>query len=308
MSARIGHHQRSILVALRDCRSATTFESLRWTLWKAEHPDGGELPDLPTKRDTSIKRALDGLVEKGHVQINSRPLASLNECVEHFPQKTLSTELRQLRRQLIPVLFEWPDAYPRYTSAENERFHLKSISENVRNELLRRWCCLEPKLIVLLHQCEQPIRNQLFLLIAKGKALFETSDLDSRRSFGELAVQLLQTGVCSPEVERMIRDLNENLLESNEAGFLRLKSVIHSVANVPVHGRDWSLKTQTVEYLESRCHDVLSSLPGYQSAEPPPGRRNLRLMMMERQAVQSRLLQNLLDHTVYTRFRFVEVA
>lgn len=190
MSRGPGRIQNAILSYLVQ-HGSTTFESMRWDLWIAtlKAPFAASR-DLPNKWNTSVFRAVRALQEVGRVKLESRRLHSFEECVPHYPNKTLRGSLRQLRLGLLPALLNWihtGDAFPRYNSAENERFHLESLSSETRSRLGRAWARVEPELVGLLPDTTGKKRNALFELIAKAKSVFELESLECRFSFTDCA-------------------------------------------------------------------------------------------------------------------------
>ena len=72
---------------------------------------------------------------------------------------------------------------PDYAVAANEDYHIESLSRGQRERLCQRWLGLEPALRLVLASNGS---NDLFLLLAKGKWLFEELGVQSNQSFSEL--------------------------------------------------------------------------------------------------------------------------
>jgi hypothetical protein len=306
MSRGPGRHQKAVLDYLT--HQPTSFETLRWMLWEqnAERPAAPD-QDLPNKWNTSVKRAVEGLETDLRIRIERRRLVSLAECVQHYPNKTLSGASRRLRQQLLPVLLRWTeegDAFPRYNPADNERFHLQSLSLAARKALQADWLRLEPRLVTLLHTTRHEERNGVFLLIAKGKAIFEEDALSCRGAFADYVRRCIEGRLLREPLAAEVIALSEAMMPPTNAGQLRLKSYIHEFADVPRH-RGCSLKKRTVEYLAKACPAVVESLPGYIPSETPPDRRHV---FYAREARHSPQLYGLFDQTVFQKFHFLQIA
>jgi hypothetical protein len=310
MSRGLGWIQNALLDHLIGQRGATTFETLRWDLWERSHPmpimPG---PDLPNKWNTSVMRAVKCLEKGARIKVERRRLISFDECVFHYPNKTLRGSVRRLRLQLLPALLRCTnnegDAFPRYNRAANEKFHLQSLTPVVRKTLRNSWLRVEPRLIELLPLSGRADRNVLFQLAVKGKSIFETGDLECRGSFAEHLQICTEHKLLPDPLASDLRILSDSMLAPTDAGHLRLKSYIHTFAAVPQH-RGCSLRKETVTYLDQSCPEVVRKLPGYVAPEVPVNRHNY--MMGAREPKHSQQLYGLFDQTVFQRFHFLQLA
>ena len=150
MSRGPGSQQEGILRALED-GGAWTSEALRWFLFFNSNsrdlsPDG----KLPNSWNTSFGRAVQRLNEKDRISIHSRPLETFQECAAHYPGKTLRSDARNLRMELLPVLHNWigerGGLRPKYGIEANERYHLHSLPKDTIQPLTREWRALEERL------------------------------------------------------------------------------------------------------------------------------------------------------------------
>ncbi len=150
MSRGNGAVQSDIVKFLQSHPAGTTFEQLRWLLWEARQSldDNGQRTktpaDLPNKWNTSVYRALMGLVDRteGGVEIVHRRLGSVKEFVDHYPFKTLSGEMRQLRSVLLPDIAKWSakdGPRPRYTVEANEVFYRERIDKDLISRARLQW-------------------------------------------------------------------------------------------------------------------------------------------------------------------------
>jgi hypothetical protein len=191
-------------------------------------------------------RAVKGLEKDKRLTLTRRRLVSFEECVAHYPNKTLLSHIRNLRLKLLPALLRWTqedNALPRYNLAENESFYLNSLTQDDRNKLRKAWQSLEPRLIDLLPRSEHAARNALFSLIAKGKSIFETQDLQCWGAFAEHVHRCIDQHLLPEAVASDAKCLSDAILPAPDAGHLRLRSYIHTFAEMPRHRR-CSLKQQ----------------------------------------------------------------
>jgi hypothetical protein len=305
MSRGYGRHQKAVLDHLSRLSAPTTFETIRWHLWEdaAEHATAGQ--DLPNKWNTAVMRAVKGLEKDERVTIDRRRLVSLEECVQHYPNKTLSGAARRLRQQLLPVLLRWTQdgkVFPRYNLAANEKFHLQSLAPDARKALRADWLRLERRLVALLASPGRARRNAVFQLIAKGKSIFEIEELECPGAFVEHARRCAERQCLPGPLAAEMAAFSEAILPPTDAGHLRLKGYIHELVAVPRH-RGCSLKKKTVEYLAEMCPAVVEKLPDYVPAEKPTDRR-----LFKREAKHSPQLYGLFDQTVFQTFHFLQLA
>ncbi len=310
MSRGHGPLQKAILDLVHASATPTTFETLRWTIW--EEKEGVRAAEkLPTSWNTSFSRAFKSLAgSSGDVGIQERQLASIPELFAHYPQKTLMSDVRSLRQSLLGPVIDWADKDgpgPRYTPAKNERFHLEHEKPKQLESLRNSWSMLRPKLVALLPSLGDAESHDLFLLIAKGKSIFDTYELESRRSFSELLAPCLSCGSIPPPLDAEVSALSEAILPRQQAGFLRIKSYVHALSHVERHGR-CRLKDETVDFLDRSQPDVVHSLPGYEAPPEQPkgrGRRSQLLWLQDQRATQSEQLHSLFDHSVFRKFQFI---
>ena len=97
--------------------------------------------------------------------------------------------------------------------------------------------------------------------------------------------------------------LSEGILPRQQAGFLRVKSYVHAIANVERHGR-CRLKEETIEFLDRNHPAIIRLLPGYEPAQTRPSGKPRR-RFSEKRAKQSDQLHSLFDHSVFRKFQFI---
>jgi hypothetical protein len=321
MSRGIGRLQRAILDYLDRHPQPRTFESLRWVLWVSAEPGAAPtrlhagVPEassekLPTAWNTSLGRALKALAGQGcrAIALEKRHLTTLDEFVEHFPNKTLLRRVRSLRLELLSALAAWARAtlVPRYKPGSSEWFYLQGRAPEELARFRQRWYALAPKLIALLPGREGEEGNRLFLLTAKGKSLFEELPIESRcSSFAQLLQPCLEAGLLPAPLDREMVALAEEFLPGTEAGFLSLKSHLHAMVHAHRHGR-CELRDETLDYLDRAYPEVVRSLPGYRPApaDDPPADR-FSFGSWRARAEHSEQIHALIDHTVFQKFLFI---
>src|SRR5688500_9106133 len=126
MSRGLGRLQKAILDQVNE-HGLTTVESIRWTVREEDDDMNLGFGDI-----NAVKRAVESLVARSRVKHTERPLQSIDECIAHYPGKTLKAAIRRLRIDLLPALREpspGRGSHLRYTLADNEKFHFASLPE-----------------------------------------------------------------------------------------------------------------------------------------------------------------------------------
>jgi hypothetical protein len=239
------------------------------------------------------------------IAVENRRLINLDEMFEHFPNKTLISAVRLLRVALLRPLADWNGTGTpplRYSPSQNEKFHLDKRPKALKR-LTVQWASLEPLLVAVLPTLDAADRMRLFVLIAKGYSLFQTRKVESPCSFGELARECMDAGLLPPPIREQVAVMDQAVLPDDKAGFLRLKSFVHAVVDVPRHRR-CRLKTGAIEHLDKICPEVVHSLPGYKPKPPQPIGARFHFMF-DSDPKHSDQLHSLIDHTVFQRFRFI---
>lgn len=308
MSRGPGRLQTDVLDYLQTNTHDISLEGLRWTLWERKTKSATE--NITSAWNTSVSRAVKGLVISGKIRIELRRLESFAEATAHYPHKTLLAETRRLRLALLPILLggiEDEELVAEYGPAANEKFFLETISPEQWRSLKESWLRLEPRLIDLLPTKKRGDRNTLFMLIAKAKAIFEPRNLSCRHSFAEYLAGCAKGQLLPEPLAREVKGFSDDLVPPPNAGHLKLKGFVHFFAYVPRH-RGCTLKEATVDYLDQKCPEVVRSLPGY---KPAPEVRQDRLgyvIFGRRRETHSPRLYALFDQTVFQKFHFLTLA
>jgi hypothetical protein len=296
MSRGNGVIQNAILRAVYESAAPVTFESLRWTLFPilkgSPHPK-----QLPTRWNTAFSRSLNVLASASQPQIviDRRPLADFPECVAHFPSKTLNSKIRDLRLNLLPAFAELIASgrlTPRYGAAANEKYHV--AAENARlQEIQREWIGLAKAIIPIFGQIRE---DALFVLIAKGKELFEKSAVSNERDsfIGTIAGarKFLPAALAG-----RLDEFGRRFLPPDDAGHLRLKSYIYGIARFSGSGVRYTLTPRAIEHLYEARRSYLESLDGFTPSKFPYSAPE-----------HSDLLNRLFDKTAFQNFQFVRRA
>jgi len=310
MSRGHGILQRDLLDCVRVHEGVSTLESIRWVL--LEKPG-----DLPKSWTYALERAVKGLVKRGNLTIETRPLANLQEWVTHYPGKTHRHEIRQLRLDLLPVLVEWirSDEGPRplYSADENERFHARGEGGSLAKRLdgkdlgiafASEWKTLEPQLRQLLAHTDS---DALFYLIARGKHLFTQAHIQTRVSFGEMIDRCAKEKVLPPPLLAQLRSLAGRFLPLEKAAALELKSIIYRFITSVIHGHP-DLKPEAMEALYKMRPDYLKAVAGF---KPPIERKGRGLWIGEPHLGGSyekgSPLARLIDQTTFQKFKFLRL-
>jgi hypothetical protein len=314
MSRGLGQLQGSIRDYLVAEPAHTTYETLRWALFEQQTLVGrpGRLRGgrLPSSWNTSLKRALEGLAaaDKPHVVTQRRRLESMAELVTHYPGKSLVSSTRKLRRDLLPALViiaETKNQTPRYTQADNESFLLGSFAADKRTTLQKAWQAIAPELIHHLQNVGGNDQLTLFLLIARGKSLFEAAPLECGMSIAQCVEPLFERAGLPLALQRKLSSFSASVAAAPTIGHLRLKSYIRSFVDIPQRGRGYRLTAATLDQLDDVCREVLKTLPGYEY-RPPPSKKSISwLMHVGPRSQHSPEIHKLIDKTVFETFCFI---
>jgi hypothetical protein len=299
MSRGPGDLQRAIIAFITNATAPVTVESMRWDLYnqlqKPAIPISGQ---LPPEWNTSFARAVKKLAadSRRFFTIERRPLVTLEECVRHFPGKSLQIDVRLHRQELLPALVEWTQeqygASPRYSQGQNEIYFVKRLTEKRRSWLFGEWKQLEALIRPVFAKTGS---EQLLLLFVKARALFHDLNVKSPLSFANMVE------ASCPElpatVAEQLRRFAKKFLSDTSAGVLQLKSYVHEFANVPRHGQ-CSLKRDTLEALHRLRPKLVEAMPGFE-----PG--HTRFL---REPKYPPALHKLFDQTVFQSFQFIRTA
>jgi len=297
MSRGLGRLQQAIVDRLKQ-NGPTTVESMRWDVRGAD-----EDADLGVGSINAVNRAVKSLVARKLVKCSKRPLQSVEECIAHYPGKTLKAAIRRLRTELLPALLEPGNSramYPRYSLADNEKFHYDGLSEIEQEVHRNNWLSVERELAAFLGAADDyEQRSRLFRLYAKSKSVFEAGRLEVTGSLREHLTR------CQPilpaELLERIERVYTSLLSAERAGNLQMRTFVHTFVNVSNKG-SCSLKNDTIEHLSRVRRDYLESLPNYKRGTP-----GLPIMWREENR-HDPILHKLFDQTVFQSFNFIEAA
>jgi hypothetical protein len=299
MSHGPGIIQRAVLTHLANGNSLPSSECLRWRIYGELRPDRpiNNLDELPGSWNATFARSIERLESQGKIQTSRRRLKSLQECVEHYPGKTLQKSVRLIRLELLPILAKLASsgaASPRYHTTANEAYWVRTA----QNKDHRAWDTAWKKLLPGLQRAYGVAFDDRILgVIIKGKSLFEKSTFSDTRSFVDLAAGCAP--LLPPETAADLQHVVTTFLPADTAGALELKSYVHRFAYVSDSGAGhYSLSSDTLKQLYNARKEFLESLPGFSLA-------NRRYQPEPR---HSPLLQKLFDHTVFQKFVFVQLA
>lgn len=299
MSRGHGELQRAVISHIQSATSPLTVESLRWELYekleKPEVPAGGELPG---KWNTSFVRAVKKVAAdpRRFFAIERRRLKSLDECISHYPGKSLQVDVRHHREKLLPALLEWTQdkhgASPHYSEGENEIYYVNRLSQNRRDWLRQEWTKLEA---LIRPTFAELASEHLLLLFLKARALFQ--GLNAKSPFSFAAMVELSCNDLPATVAEQLRAFAKKFVSDTNAGALKLQSFVHEFANVPRHGQ-CSLRKDTLEALHRLRPQFIEALPGF---DPGHGR-------FMREPKYPDALHKLFDQTVFQKFQFIVSA
>ena len=301
--------QNAILRLLQSGRGETTIETMRWSLYESAGKSSSA-PTLPGAWNTSVSRAAKGLHERGLVEIASRRLESFEECVQHYPGKSMNAQKRALRSRFLPKLWDWTresrGISPKYGVADNEKFHLEQLPKAAVEELGRRWCKIEESLRPIYGQTRESA-DLLLYLICKGSDLFRRSGIEVYTSLTRSIESVCQLNLVPSLLGTELQTFKQEFLSNQRAGSLRFKSFIHEIADVPRHGH-CTLKPATLMYLHEQDRDFVEKMPGFKRKDSP-FRPYLALELKDSEKFEYEpVLVTLFDQTAFQRFKFITLA
>lgn len=296
MSRGHGELQRTIISHVQGAPTGLTVESMRWDLYekleKPMVPAGGE---LPPKWNTSFARAVKRIAAdpRKFFGIERRRLKSLDECLSHYPGKSLRADVRHHRQELLPALVEWTQekygASPHYSEGENELYYVARLSETRRDWLRQEWTRLET---LIRPTFAESASEHLLLLFLKARALFQGLNAKSPFSFAAMVRESCEE--LPKAVAEQLETFAEKFVSDTSAGALKLQSFVHEFASVPRHGQ-CSLRRDTLEALHRLRPKFVEALPGFNS-----GRTR-----WAQEPKYPDALHKLFDQTVFQKFQFI---
>lgn len=309
MSRGDGYFQRAVIGALTEAaEESLTMEGLRWRLYE----DSGKPPlqpgeELPSAWNTSFRRTIIGLERHGRINIDSRPLESLEECIIHYPGKTLSASARLLRAKLLPVILDWSrkegGLKPRYGDAANEDYQVKKLrKEGKWAELSDQWQLLEERLRPLYGKASSS-PDDFLRLICKGRNLFRTTDIETGISFSLAVSKVRRSGQSPTDLTDDLQAFLELFMPAGQAGSLKLHGFMHELAEVPRHGQ-CKLRDSTLDYLHTHQKELVESMPGFQRKPAPPFQG---FYGVREEYTYDPDLVKLFDQTVFQDFKFISL-
>jgi hypothetical protein len=310
MSRGLGDIQTLILrSAMADETEPMTVEKLRWTLYRAKNPAASDRSDLPTKWNNSFSRAISSLVKRKRLTIERRPLESLEECVQHYPGKTLSGNSYSVRSFLLPVLLEWTNEkeglIPKYGIADNEVHHYKNLQKTggaLMEKLSSRWPAIEERLRSIYGNAPKRSDN-LLRLICKGNSLFRPMGVSSPYALTELIELTCASGLLPGDLKAKLWTFLEAFLPLAEANALQFRSFVHELVDRPRHGQ-YKLQPAALAYLHKQRKEYIEKMPGFAVRENEfAGKWNPNKTRFE----YDESVLNLLDHNVFCDFSFIAI-
>jgi hypothetical protein len=301
MSKGLGKIEKKILVDLTQ-QGETTAESLRWSCFEAtEGYESGM--DLSDSMSASFRSALRSLKEKNLVIVGERALQNFDECVQHYPGKTLRGKVRTLRMALLPSLRQWVNA--RYSLADNEAYHAHELTEEEKLWLSDRWHRLEPG---IRSEFNESSNNDLLLLIAQARFRFTGQGCDTKQSLGDLIGK--SSILLRSEQVQSLESLYARFLPLEARNLLALKSLIYQFVEPPGKNRGsmkhaLKLRDDTIQYLHKseQTRNFIISLPGYK----PGGEPFIRSWLAPKTTFDESM-HDLFDLKVFEQFNFVRLA
>ncbi len=272
MSRGLGKVERSTLELLESWSGSATLESVRWKLFERSSRANDATGDLPMKWDSAVRRSVSSLKKKGYLDVKKERLASLQECVEHFPNKTFKATLRTLRLKLLPVIAQWdaegPGVPKHYSESENEEYFVRKIEEVDKLSFEHHWHGIEPQLRTLFARTGA---QELLLLVGKARQLLGFPGAEVQYSLTTLASQCCELECVSKALARRLHACADIFFPQSVSGQLKLKSLIYGLCDVPGKGTAGrcKLRGRTLRELHRRSRDFIEQMDGYRPRRSP---------------------------------------
>jgi hypothetical protein len=231
MSRGPGQLQKFIFGEVESARRPLLLNHLMWRFaeqHEGRKPEAGG--ELSKSVYTSFRRAANGLVESGELEAQSRRLLTLDELIEHYPYKTRSVALRDLRLQLLPHLRTLPAIdkrlRSRFSASENENFIVQDRRRDA--SLQSRWLQVRTRLLENTRALTDLKAAHVHAnLVVRGDAVFlPDRGIVHPGSFVDLANRLMPH--LAPSVaEELLRFCNE-IWPSTQRTRVALKSQLYA--------------------------------------------------------------------------------
>lgn len=294
MSRGPGVLQRGILRLAATTPDPKTANDICWRLAQ----ETGRLDaegSLDPRYYKAFRRALGDIGDP--LTFSHRPLKDISEILVHYPNRTLSGPVRQIRIHLLPILLDGEQ----YQNASARELATRDRLGLPSNQTTKDWQRLEAELV------EHMAHDSVLIpavgnLIARGRQLFSSnSGASHAQSFSvilDTADNIAQRPCCRACLAKIRRFLERSLPESER---LRedLKSQLRAFTVMSRDSRPRLREEAKAKLLDARS-DIVTKLPGYRihrdhgsGLETP---------------VHSDLLDQLILTDVLKAFEFVEGA
>lgn len=305
MSRGLGKIQVWLLEEVRSASCASsTIESLRWKYFET-HGDCCDQADLPNSTSIKVTRAVETLSDRNLLTLTCRGLANFDECLLHYPQKTLSGKSRLIRNKLLPTLAEAVEVgeiTPKYDRAENERFMLKSLSEEQRSSVSERWQKFEKELRGLYgcHGGSDKEVQWLLRLIVRGSELFADSSVSCRWALEEILREIGSMECIPADTHQRLSGFCESIFPDDESSEIELKSILHQIAYISRNGA-YSLRNDVLRMLHQSHEDFIESFPGTEVGH------GVGRLVFPFRTKYDKDIQQLFNQAVFRKFTFIDL-
>ena len=296
MSRGPGRVQQSILTALASQAGDACLNQLCWQL---ASPQGLALPPGFYK---SFRRAVDHLADAGRVTRSRRRLRDLEEVVQIYPSKARSSDIKQLRERLLPVVKSYLEESGdrKFGAAEVELYLLRKHPPSA--ETLALWETIEGRLLAHgVQASEEAERRALIAVLSKGRSLFVQRSRDVSGSFGAAIKDFLSTSLAtrSSDLATDLKNFYNACFDRKELQRAMLKDRLYAVVDF-TSNRTEALNDEFKRQLLQREPDYVRSLPGHAQQEAR-GSTSLGRVTF------SKLLNSLLKRDVLSEFVFLSL-
>ena len=319
MSRGPGKIQKSILEALQEQDKSILRNKLQWKLSRKNGSvvitdelcggvSKGYIEDSYVK---AFQRSLKRLHETGKIIVRKRKLRNIDEFIEHYPFKTSSLEIFQLRCKLFPHVksyLEGPYSDAPFTLRHNELYVLKKIKTEHPEQTRRysvQWKKIEKKIIQRLPNGKHKIRNLWVKLVVKGQQLFLDDRVRYRLAFHTIIKRIEDAkeklGPYESELFAEIQKFKRRVFNLQVMMHSRLKSQLYLIAYFNERTTP-SLKQEIKEHFLDKEPGIVTALPDHHQPERKGGFGVPRF-----EPSFSPILDNLIDRYVFSSFEFLSI-
>ncbi len=271
MSRGHGEMQQLLLKILERHKNGVPLPTLIWMAAADDEgvSDNDDMPAETYKRLHAAARRLRRSGSKPMVVARKQRIASLDELVRLYPDRTKDSTVRQLRRTLLPLISDYAahhDTRRRQRSAVSvEEWALRDhLSDDaIRQRFAKAWSALEREIVRRFPRFRTRARTSALELLVRGNELAGGSAHVTAGVTLSAAISHMRA-VAGRRNKRLLAVLDNMKAHLPVRRLQRadLKAVLRSVVHLD-KGQPVRLKQTFKQFLRDNVPDVLTTLPGH---------------------------------------------